>query len=86
MTRTPVVTCACGRPYSHDAWQALPWDGDMPSGIGEYVLELRRCVCGSTICRARRGAGYIPAAEWAEIEARTDTPLAEGGLRLEVAR
>jgi hypothetical protein len=81
-----VARCSCGRPYSDDAWRALPWDGDQPSGIGTIMLEMRCCVCGSTICRARRGSEYIPAEEWAEIQVRADMPLAETGLTLEVPR
>lgn len=55
--RCAVARCACGRIYSASAWTVLPWDGDQPDG--EIVLELRRCVCGSTISRARKGILYV---------------------------
>ena len=64
-TRSAVVVCSCGRPYSESAWQALPWCGDQPDG--ELVLEMRDCPCGSTISRARCCGEYLTADEYAAM-------------------
>jgi hypothetical protein len=49
------VTCSCGRSYSRFDWKTLNYDG-FQSGYNENRhlqifedLELRRCVCGSTM-------------------------------------
>jgi hypothetical protein len=41
------VKCGCGRQYSSDEWIALPYVGVMADEV--EVVELRNCVCGSTI-------------------------------------
>jgi hypothetical protein len=45
-----VKTCNCGETYTAETWPLLP----MPQGGGRWadgdeVLELRNCICGSTI-------------------------------------
>jgi len=49
------IICSCGRSYSRDAWTTLTHDG-VQSGYHEGKrlqffedLEMRRCVCGSTM-------------------------------------
>ena len=49
------ITCSCGKSYSRDAWTSLTHDG-VQSGYHEGKrlqffedLEMRRCVCGSTM-------------------------------------
>jgi hypothetical protein len=49
------ITCSCGKSYSRDAWTTLSHDG-VQSGYHEGKrfqffedLEMRRCVCGSTM-------------------------------------
>lgn len=44
-----VKPCGCGRAYGIAAWSALAYVGRMPSGEEGVELELRNCVCGSTI-------------------------------------
>jgi hypothetical protein len=39
--------CACGREYTRDDWGKLDYCG-LQDGEGE-TLELRLCLCGSTI-------------------------------------
>lgn len=43
----PVKECACGLSYDRDEWQALRLVGVQHAGALD--LELRNCVCGSTI-------------------------------------
>jgi hypothetical protein len=45
--------CACGRSISPESWKRLPLVGTADDGreIGE-LIELRNCVCGSTIAKA----------------------------------
>lgn len=42
--------CACGRSFTRSTWSALPFVGTADNGRerGE-LLELRNCLCGSTI-------------------------------------
>ncbi len=40
-------TCACGRVHSREAWSLAPLLGTWE--LGEEVLELRNCACGSTM-------------------------------------
>lgn len=68
--RHPVARCACGRSYSADAWAALPWHGDQPQLEGEPVLELRGCVCGSTISRERSATPLVEGGLVLEVRRR----------------
>jgi len=40
-------TCSCGKRYSSGTWKLLPYVGVHDDGVER--LELRNCVCGSTI-------------------------------------
>lgn len=40
--------CKCGHAYTRETWGALDYAGEQPAEDGE-VLELRNCVCGSTL-------------------------------------
>lgn len=49
------ITCSCGRSYSREAWKTLRFDG-VQTGFHEMKrsrifedLEMRRCLCGSTM-------------------------------------
>lgn len=45
----PIVKqCRCSAVYTHEEWDALELCGHMPDGDGG-MLELRHCVCLSTI-------------------------------------
>lgn len=48
MSRTVLKECGCGRQYSRETWDQLHLVGRMPDGEGGE-LELRDCVCKSTI-------------------------------------
>lgn len=51
MSETP-KTCACGRVYPPSLWRALPLVGYCAAGLdGDDTrgLELRNCLCGSTL-------------------------------------
>jgi CheY-like chemotaxis protein len=52
---TIVKRCACGREYTQDGWLALPLGGRMHSPRGGMVVELRNCVCGSSIVLPAQG-------------------------------
>lgn len=48
-------TCGCGAAYAEEAWRALNFDGiqEGSDDTGRRFaadLEMRRCLCGSTIC------------------------------------
>jgi hypothetical protein len=43
-----VKVCGCGRPYTAAGWARLPRVGVQDDGVER--LELRNCLCGSTIC------------------------------------
>lgn len=43
-----IKQCRCGATYTHDEWNDLPLVGAMTDG-GDGWLELRNCVCSSTI-------------------------------------
>lgn len=47
----PLVTCACGRSYTYETWHALRLVGTQPALEDVPELELRDCLCGSTIGR-----------------------------------
>lgn len=51
MTRAqPIVAeCGCGLSYTIATWVRLKLRGWMPSDTPEIALELRDCVCRSTI-------------------------------------
>lgn len=55
--RTAAVwkTCPCGKSFSKKEWEALEVCGTQrsPAEKRVYVLELRHCTCGSTICVTR---------------------------------
>lgn len=40
--------CACGAEHTRDGWRKLAFVGRLPS-CGEDALEIRNCVCGSSI-------------------------------------
>jgi hypothetical protein len=42
--------CGCGRPYTRAGWDRLPFVGVQDDGVER--IELRNCVCGSTIAVA----------------------------------
>jgi CheY-like chemotaxis protein len=44
-----VKRCDCERQYTHGEWSALPLGGRMHAQQGTVVIELRKCVCGSSI-------------------------------------
>ena len=44
--------CACGAVYTPGEWLSLKYVGQMDDGDGGW-LELRNCVCGSTIAVAK---------------------------------
>jgi two-component system cell cycle response regulator DivK len=44
-----VKQCGCGREYTHDQWVALDLCGRIHVPGGGIALELRNCVCGSSI-------------------------------------
>jgi two-component system cell cycle response regulator DivK len=44
-----VKRCACGREYTQGGWVALPFRGRMHTPRGGTAVELRNCVCGSSI-------------------------------------
>ena len=46
---TVVKRCACGREFTPEGWLALPLRGRMHAPRGGQVVELRNCVCGSSI-------------------------------------
>lgn len=51
-----VASCSCGLAYDHAGWDRLLLVGGMDADDPEApatVLELRNCVCGSTIALAR---------------------------------
>lgn len=41
-----VKACKCGRCFTVDAWRTLPYVGEQP---GTPPLEMRNCICGSTL-------------------------------------
>jgi two-component system cell cycle response regulator DivK len=47
----PVIVkrCGCGREYTRAGWLALPFRGWMNAPRGGMTIELRNCVCGSSI-------------------------------------
>jgi hypothetical protein len=58
-----VAECGCGRGYDEDGWKALspiglqemPGDAESPA----VLLELRACVCGSTISYGSTRTSFI---------------------------
>ena len=62
---SPVKRCACGRTYDAASWASLPSIGEIDNGrgVGER-MELRHCVCGSTIARevGRHARSWRPGA------------------------
>jgi DNA-binding response OmpR family regulator len=44
-----VKQCSCGREYDREAWLALSLCGRIHVPGGDVSLELRNCVCGSSI-------------------------------------
>ncbi len=47
MTDATIKTCGCGRSYTLEQWRKLPWVGEWKDEV--ETLELRNCVCKSTI-------------------------------------
>ena len=47
---TDRIACACGMVYPPDMWERLDMCGIQSLEWGE-VLELRNCVCGSTLAK-----------------------------------
>jgi hypothetical protein len=57
------VQCSCGRSYSRDSWKTLRFDG-IQTGYDEEKhiqvfedMELRRCLCGSTMAVPKKLLG-----------------------------
>lgn len=50
-----VKMCACWRTYTREQWQALKYVGQVPAFEDLPTLELRNCLCGSTISLALAG-------------------------------
>ena len=48
VVRTTIKTCGCGRTYTRDEWESLPFGGWMGDGDRD-AQELRHCACRSTI-------------------------------------
>ena len=42
-----IKVCSCGRQYSSGTWKLLPYVGEQDDGVER--LELRNCVCRSTL-------------------------------------
>ena len=49
LPRDVVKRCSCGRQFTRSQWSALPRCGRMHLSRGDTVVELRNCLCGSTI-------------------------------------
>lgn len=45
----PFKTCSCGRSFSREQWSQLDFVGIWKLDEFEIPLELRNCLCGSTI-------------------------------------
>jgi len=54
--------CACGVAYSEEAWRGRPFVGLLSLSDDEPPLELRHCVCGSTIAVAASACDDDPRA------------------------
>ncbi len=48
-----IKTCGCGRAFTAAAWARLPYVGIMAG-----CLEMRNCLCGSTIA-VKHGRRYV---------------------------
>jgi hypothetical protein len=51
-----IAACNCGRVYNHAGWEHLVLIGGMDADDQRYplkILELRNCLCGSTISLTR---------------------------------
>ena len=44
-----IKICSCGIEYTQAGWDALQYAGVQKNLKGEVILELRNCVCESTI-------------------------------------
>ena len=56
LPRDVVKRCSCGRQFTRSQWSALPRCGRMHLSRGDTVVELRNCLCGSSITLKLEGA------------------------------
>lgn len=56
MSSKIIKKCGCGRCYTKSQWKALEYVGVQESETKKLIhsIELRNCICGSTICVASR--------------------------------
>ena len=66
-TGSIVASCACGRSFTLAQFKALPYGGVQRVTNDSELLEMRHCLCNSTICIwvNERGEHTTPPA-WAE--------------------